>query len=157
MHLRILCDKHCQSNALKNKTVPRTPSQGGENPALCKPRARCPHSLSVGSVGSNSARSSMVCGTSLVAARRGPGTAQPAPATPAAQPPPCTPLSTVLVRTHPPHTPNRTALAAPCNPRASGMQEMLFLQDLASVQIGPKPAGQKSQQPFVFQTEHRAS
>lgn len=154
MHLRILCDKHCQSNALKSKTIPRTPPRGGENPALCKPRARCPHSLSVGSV---SARSSTVCGTSLAAARRGPGTALPARDTPAAQPPPCTPLSTVLVRTHPPHTLNRTALAAPCNPRASGMQETLFLQDLASVQIGPKPAWQKSQQPFVFQTEHRAS
>lgn len=62
-----------------------------------------------------------MCGTSLAAARRGPGTALPARDTPAAQPPPCTPLSTVLVHTHPPHTLNRTALAAPCNPRASGM------------------------------------
>lgn len=45
-----------------------------------------------------------------------------------------------------------TALAAPQN-RASWLQEMLFLQDLASPQVGPKPTGQKSQASFVFQTE----
>lgn len=79
--MRILCDKHCQSNALKNKTVLRTLPRGGENPALCEPRARCPHSPSAGSVGSDSARSSTARGPGWQ--QHGEGPAQPSlPGTP---------------------------------------------------------------------------